>query len=74
MEFTDDADYLRGNRLLAALPAEEFEHLRPHFETVTLEIKDYLDPTIGCTTFCAGSRRRRWCSPPSRVRATGYTL
>jgi CRP-like cAMP-binding protein len=39
---TDDADYLKGNRLLGALPAEEFERLRPHLETVTLEIKDYL--------------------------------
>lgn len=42
MGSTDDADYLKGNRLLGALPAEEFERLRPHLETVTLEIKDYL--------------------------------
>jgi CRP-like cAMP-binding protein len=42
VESTDDADYLRGNRLLAALPAEEFERLRPHLEIVTLEVLDYL--------------------------------
>jgi CRP-like cAMP-binding protein len=42
VESTGDADYLKGNRLLRALPAEEFERLRPHLETVTLEIKDYL--------------------------------
>jgi CRP-like cAMP-binding protein len=42
VEPTGDADYLKGNRLLGALPAEEFERLRPHLETVTLEIKDLL--------------------------------
>ena len=42
MGSTDDADYPKGNRLLDALPAEEFERLRPHLKTVTLEIKDYL--------------------------------
>ncbi|HVF01022.1 MAG TPA: Crp/Fnr family transcriptional regulator [Rubrobacteraceae bacterium] len=42
MGSTYDADYLRGNRLLAALPAEEFERLRPHLEVVTLEVLDYL--------------------------------
>lgn len=42
MESRYDTDYLRGNRLLAALPAEEFERLRPHLEVVTLEVLDYL--------------------------------
>ena len=42
MESTDYADYLRGNRLLAALPAEEFERLRSHLEIVRLEVLDYL--------------------------------
>jgi CRP-like cAMP-binding protein len=42
VESTGDADYLKGNRLLGALPAEEFERLQSHLETVTLEIKDRL--------------------------------
>ena len=42
METTDNANSLKSNRLLGALPAEEFERLRPHLETVTLEVKDFL--------------------------------
>jgi CRP-like cAMP-binding protein len=42
VESIGDADYLKGNRLLDALPTEEFERLRPHLETVTLDIKDFL--------------------------------
>src|SRR5829696_3069416 len=42
VEATDNADHLKSNRLLGALPAEEFEHLRPHLETITLEVKDFL--------------------------------
>jgi len=42
VEATDNADHLKSNRLLGALPVEEFEHLRPHLETITLEVKDFL--------------------------------
>src|SRR5215208_2629460 len=42
VETTDDTGHLKGNRLLGALPAQEFERLRPHLETVTLEVKDFL--------------------------------
>ena len=42
MESRGNVDSLKGNRLLGALPAEEFERLRPHLETVTLKVKDYL--------------------------------
>ena len=42
VEATYNADYLKSNRLLGALPVEEFEHLQPHLETVTLEVKDFL--------------------------------
>src|ERR687898_782035 len=42
VEATYNADHLKSNRLLGALPVEEFEHLRPHLETVTLEVKDFL--------------------------------
>jgi len=38
----NNADSLKGNRLLAALPAKELERLRPHLRTVALEIKDIL--------------------------------
>ena len=38
---------LESNRLLGALPAQEFERLRPHLETVTLEVKDLLYETHG---------------------------
>jgi CRP-like cAMP-binding protein len=36
----DNAPVQHPNRILAALPADEFERLRLHFTTVTLEIKD----------------------------------
>src|SRR5215204_5542680 len=42
VEATDNANSLKSNRLLGALPAQEFERLRPHLETVTLEVKDFL--------------------------------
>ena len=42
MQSTENADSLTGNRLLGALPAQEFERLRPHLETVTLKGKDLL--------------------------------
>ncbi len=45
METTDNANSLKSNRLLGALPAEEFERLLPHLETVTLEVKDFLYET-----------------------------
>ncbi|WP_233787037.1 hypothetical protein [Dulcicalothrix desertica] len=31
--------YNSKNRLLAALPQEEYQHLLPHFELVSLELK-----------------------------------
>ncbi|MDP9457626.1 MAG: Crp/Fnr family transcriptional regulator [Actinomycetota bacterium] len=37
----------RGNRLLAALPGEEFERLWPHLETVALEFEETLiEPNV----------------------------
>ena len=42
MDVTDTANLLKHNRLLGALPAEEFERLRPHLEIVTLEVKDFI--------------------------------
>jgi CRP-like cAMP-binding protein len=42
VELTDTAHSLKKNRLLGALPAEEFERLRPHLETVTLDVKDFI--------------------------------
>jgi CRP-like cAMP-binding protein len=42
VETTDNTGHLKGNRLLGALPAQEFERLLPHLETVTLEVKDFL--------------------------------
>jgi len=39
VKLTGNADPLKSNRLLGALPAEEFERLRPHLKTVTLEVK-----------------------------------
>ena len=45
MQSTDNAIHFKGNRLLGALPAEDFERLLPHLETVTLEVKDFLYET-----------------------------
>jgi CRP-like cAMP-binding protein len=42
VQSTDATNTLKENRLLGALPAEEFERLRPHLETVTLEVKDFV--------------------------------
>jgi CRP-like cAMP-binding protein len=42
VQSTDNAIHFKGNRLLGALPAEDFERLLPHLETVTLEVKDFL--------------------------------
>jgi CRP-like cAMP-binding protein len=45
VQSTDNAIHFKGNRLLGALPAEDFERLLPHLETVTLEVKDFLYET-----------------------------
>ena len=45
MQSTDNAIHFKGNGLLGALPAEDFERLLPHLETVTLEVKDFLYET-----------------------------
>jgi CRP-like cAMP-binding protein len=45
VQSTDNAIHFKGNRLLEALPAEDFERLLPHLETVTLEVKDFLYET-----------------------------
>ena len=45
MQSTDNAIHFKGNRLLGALPAEDFERLLPHLETVTLEVKDFIYET-----------------------------
>jgi hypothetical protein len=45
VQSTDNAIHFKGNRLLGALPAEDFERLLPHLETITLEVKDFLYET-----------------------------
>ena len=67
MQSTDNAIHFKGNRLLGALPAEDFERLLPHLETVTLEVKDFLYETdrpieyvyfpIDCVTSTIASMR-----------------